>query len=101
MLRQCLVLSCHEKFTIVCLGIIVKECIVSPHMQLYQRADIFDSVHKACGVKPQDLNNVMVWADAVRESRNSVHYGAEPPMPNMYEKIAALLIDARPILRNC
>ncbi len=67
--------------------------------QLYQRADIFDNLHKTCGVKPQDLNNVMVWADAVRESRNSVHYGAEPSMPNTYEKIAALLIGGVPHLR--
>lgn len=67
--------------------------------QLYQRTDIFDSLHKACGVKPQDLNNVMVWADAVRESRNSVHYGAEPSMPNTYEKIATLLIGGVPHLR--
>jgi len=67
--------------------------------QLYQRADIFNSLHKACGVKPQDLNNVIVWADAVRESRNSVHYGAEPSMPNTYEKIAALLIGGVPHLR--
>ncbi len=67
--------------------------------QLYQRADIFDNLHKTCGVKPQDLNNVIVWADAVRESRNSVHYGAEPSMPNTYEKIAALLIGGVPHLR--
>jgi hypothetical protein len=67
--------------------------------QLYQRADIFDNIHKSCGVKPQDLNNVMVWADAVREARNSVHYGAEPSMPNTYEKIAALLIGSVPHLR--
>lgn len=68
-------------------------------MQLYQRTDIFESLHKACGVKPQDLNNVVVWADAVRESRNSVHYGAEPSMPNTYEKIAVLLIGAVPHLK--
>ena len=67
--------------------------------QLYRRADIFDNLHKTCGVKPQDLNNVIVWADAVRESRNSVHYGAEPSMPNTYEKIAALLIGGVPHLR--
>jgi len=67
--------------------------------QLYQRADIFDNLHRTCGVKPQDLNNVIVWADAVRESRNSVHYGAEPSMPNTYEKIAALLIGCVPHLR--
>jgi len=67
--------------------------------QLYQRADIFDNLHRTCGVKPQDLNNIIVWADAVRESRNSVHYGAEPSMPNTYEKIAVLLIGCVPHLR--
>jgi hypothetical protein len=67
--------------------------------QLYRRTEIFDSLHKACRVKPQDLNNVVVWADAVRESRNSVHYGAEPSMPNTYEKIAALLIGGVPHLQ--
>jgi hypothetical protein len=67
--------------------------------QLYQRSDIFDNIYKSSGVKPQDLNNVVVWADAVREARNSVHYGAEPSMPNTYEKIAALLIGSVPHLR--
>ncbi|MBI5968769.1 MAG: hypothetical protein HY882_13070 [Deltaproteobacteria bacterium] len=67
--------------------------------RLYQRTDLFGDLHKTCGVKPQDLDNVTVWADAVRESRNSVHYGAEPSMPNTYEKIAALLIGAVPHLR--
>ena len=68
-------------------------------VKLYQRKDIFDNIHKVSGVKPQDLNNAMVWADAVRESRNSVHYGVEPSMPNTYEKIAALLIGGVPHLR--
>jgi hypothetical protein len=67
--------------------------------QLYQRSDVFDKLHNECGVKPQDLNNVIVWADAVRESRNSVHYGAEPSMPNTYDKLAALLIGCVPHLR--
>jgi len=67
--------------------------------QLYQRTDIFENIHKSSGVKPQDLNNAIVWADAVRESRNSVHYGAESSMPNTYEKIAALLIGAVPHFR--
>jgi hypothetical protein len=67
--------------------------------QLYQRTDVFENLHKESGVKPQDLNNVVIWADAVRESRNSVHYGAEPSMPNTYEKIAVLLIGSVPHLR--
>ncbi len=67
--------------------------------QLYNREDIFDDLHRMSGVKPQDLNNSMVWADAVRESRNSVHYGVESSTPNTYEKIAALLIGAVPHFR--
>jgi len=47
----------------------------------------------------QDLRNSVIWADAVRDSRNSVHYGATPAMPNSYEKVAALLISAVPYLR--
>jgi hypothetical protein len=51
------------------------------------------------GVGLQDLRNAVLWADAVRESRNSVHYGVNPCLPNTYEKVAALLIGAVPHLR--
>ena len=50
-------------------------------------------------MKIQDLRNAVIWADAVRESRNSVHYGVKPEMPNTYEKLAALLIGSVPHLR--
>jgi hypothetical protein len=65
----------------------------------YADKDIFGVVAKASGVTPQDLRNCVVWADCVRESRNSLHYGAEPSMPNSYEKVAALLIGAVPHIR--
>jgi hypothetical protein len=67
--------------------------------QLYQRSDIFENVYKASGIKPQNLKNEMIWADAVRESRNSLHYGAVSAIPNTYEKVAALLIGAVPHFR--
>ena len=41
----------------------------------------------------------MIWGDAVRESRNSIHYGVNPAMSNTYEKVAALLIGAVPHLK--
>jgi hypothetical protein len=68
-------------------------------LDLYSRQDIFGDTSKASGVKVQDLKNCVVWADCVRESRNSIHYGAEPAMPNSYEKVASLLIGAVPHIR--
>jgi hypothetical protein len=68
-------------------------------LDLYSRQDIFGDTSKASGVKLQDLKNCVVWADCVRESRNSLHYGAEPAMSNSYEKVASLLIGAVPHIR--
>jgi len=66
---------------------------------LYAKGDLFESVYRASAYKAKDLHNAIVWADAVRESRNSVHYGVKPSMPNSYEKVAALLIGAVPHLK--
>ena len=68
-------------------------------LRLYEKSDIFGDVYTKSDVKIQDLRNAVIWADCVRESRNSVHYGVEPSMPNTYEKVAALLIGAVPHLR--
>lgn len=68
-------------------------------LKLYERTDIFSDLQSKSGVKVQDLRNAVIWSDAVRESRNSVHYGVKPSMPNSYEKVAALLIGAVPHLR--
>lgn len=51
---------------------------------------------KASGVRLQELKSVAVWSDAVRDSRNTIHFGVEPAVPNTYEKLAALLIAAVP-----
>ena len=51
-------------------------------LTLYER-EAFAAVRTRSCVRPQDLRNALVWADCVRESRNSVHYGAEPSMPNI------------------
>jgi hypothetical protein len=68
-------------------------------LDMYSRQDIFGDISRASGVKLQDLKNCVVWADCVRESRNSIHYGAEPAMSNSYEKVATLLIGAVPHIR--
>jgi hypothetical protein len=68
-------------------------------VKLYERKDLLESIQKTSGVTLQDLRNAVIWSDAVRESRNSVHYGVKPSMPNNYEKVAALLIGAVPHFR--
>ncbi|OSJ13528.1 hypothetical protein BSR47_20950 [Bradyrhizobium canariense] len=65
----------------------------------YSHQEVFGGITRASGVKLQDLRNCVVWADCVRESRNSIHYGAEPAMSNSYEKVATLLIGAVPHIR--
>lgn len=47
----------------------------------------------------KDLRNSALWADTVRDSRNSLHYGATPAMSNCYEKVGTLLIAAVPHIR--
>jgi len=68
-------------------------------LKLYERKDVFGPIYKGSGYGIRDLRNAVIWADAVRESRNSVDYGVEPSMSNSYEKVAALLIGAVPHLK--
>ena len=63
---------------------------------LYEHQEVFSGVVKASGVRLQELKSVAVWSDAVRDSRNTIHFGVEPAVPNTYEKLAALLIAAVP-----
>lgn len=68
-------------------------------LKAYEQRDVFRNIYEASGYKPVELKSCVVWSDAVRESRNSIHYGAEPAMSNSYEKVAALLIGAVPNLK--
>ena len=63
---------------------------------LYEHQEVFSGVVKASGVRLQELKSVAVWSDAVRDSRNTIHFSVEPAVPNTYEKLAALLIAAVP-----
>lgn len=86
-----------------------KDCVEDPFqgigkkiketLKVYECKDIFSATYKKCGYTAKDLKGSVVWAEAVRESRNSVHYGAEASMSNCYEKVAALLIGAVPNLK--
>lgn len=68
-------------------------------LQLFERQDIFGEVAKKCGFNQRYLRQVLNWSNVVRDSRNAVHYGADPATQNTYEKVAALLLGAVPNLR--
>ena len=72
---------------------------ISEVLKAYERKDVFIDIYKISNYKPSDLKSCVVWGDAVRESRNSIHYGAEPAMSNSYEKVSALLIGTVPNLK--
>jgi len=66
---------------------------------MFNRQDIFKPLSELTGIKPGELRTVAVWSDVVRDSRNTIHFGVSPAIPNTYEKIAALLIGAAPNVR--
>lgn len=68
-------------------------------VQLYEKQDVFGEVSKRSGYNHRYLREVLNWSNVVRDSRNAVHYGADPATQNTYEKVAALLLGAVPNLR--
>lgn len=65
-------------------------------LKLYERQDLFKTVLDASGMSLKDLRSVVIWSDQIRDSRNTVHYGAKAHLPNTYEIVAALLMGAVP-----
>lgn len=63
-------------------------------LTIFDHQELFGAVAKASGVKLQELRAVAVWSDAVRDARNTIHFGVTPTTPNTYEKLAALLLGA-------
>jgi hypothetical protein len=45
-------------------------------LKLYEKLELRGALEKSSGARLQDLRNTVVWADSVRESRNSIHFGA-------------------------
>ena len=68
-------------------------------VQLYDQQDIFSEVAKKSGCNHRYLKSVLIWSNVVRDSRNAVHYGADPATQNTYEKVATLLLGAVPNIR--
>ena len=65
----------------------------------YEERSVFREIYKISGCAANELKRISVWADAVRDSRNAIHFGAAPAMENTYDKIAALLIGAVPSIK--
>lgn len=61
---------------------------------------IFKPFKKASGVSIGDLNIIQAWTDVVRDSRNSIHFGAKPTVENTYEKTSLLFITAAQYLQS-
>lgn len=66
---------------------------------VYEHQDVFDTIARASGIRLEELRSVGIWSDAVRDSRNTIHFGVQPSIPNTYEKVSALLIGAVPHIR--
>ena len=62
----------------------------------YKKDDEFKDIWTKSSVFPRNLEEVHNWSDMVRDARNSIHWGAEPVIPNNYEKIAIYLMCAIP-----
>ena len=71
--------------------------------KVYEEHSALEDVRRDSGVKSRglkNLNDVLMWSDVVRDSRNVVHAGNSPSTPNTYEKVAALLLGAVPRMRE-
>lgn len=73
---------------------------VNAVLQMYDRQDHFRSVMDKCRVKPAELRQVEQWSDTVRDSRNTIHFGVAPAIPNTFEKVTVLLLASVPNLRT-
>lgn len=73
---------------------------VAAVIQLYEHQEIFEPVLRASEVKLPELRAIANWTDAVRDSRNTIHFGVEAAVPNTYEKLGVLLLGAVPNVRT-
>jgi hypothetical protein len=62
--------------------------------ELYKNKSLFKTLIAESGVNPSYLDDVVIWSNNVRESRNEVHYQVNASLPNSYEKVASLLLGA-------
>jgi hypothetical protein len=63
-------------------------------LKVFENQAVFDSLARDSGVSLNSLRAVWVWSDVVRNSRNTIHFGASPAVPVGYEMVAYLLLAA-------
>jgi hypothetical protein len=62
-------------------------------LDLYNKS-YTEGIRSNSGIRYQELKSIALWSDILRESRNSIHFGVKPVVPNTYEKVAVLLLAA-------
>jgi len=73
--------------------------LVKRTTDLYARQDLFSAIAKASSVSLDEIREAREWTEVVRDSRNVLHFAVATPVPNTYEKAAALYLGAVPNLR--
>jgi hypothetical protein len=61
-------------------------------LSLYKNKEYVGNVVNKYGIPAAEIENIVVWSEVLRDSRNAVHYGVKPVIPNNYEKVAVLLL---------
>jgi hypothetical protein len=61
--------------------------------ELLLRAE-YGAMRQATAYNAGILEQAVQWSDLVRGSRNAIHFGAVPTVPNTYESVAVLLLAA-------
>ena len=68
--------------------------------ETYEDKALFGNIYKETGINLNRFKSLVVYSDALRDSRNAIHYGAVPVMENTYDKVAVLLMGIIPNLNT-
>lgn len=60
----------------------------------YSDKTLFASLHHVSEINHVMLEGTYNWSELIRESRNAIHFGVEPEIPNTYDKVSILLLSA-------
>ncbi|MEK3864625.1 hypothetical protein MHH60_14215 [Paenibacillus sp. FSL H7-0716] len=73
---------------------------VNETVKLYDRQDWFKPLKIDSGIDLNTIREIQNWTDIIRDSRNAIHFGAQPATPNTYEKASIMFIAAVKNLRS-
>lgn len=69
-------------------------------LDLYNDSSLVGRLVRDSGISVNEIKNICVWSDVLREARNAIHFGVKPTIPNTYEKVAVLLLASAQNLRK-